>query len=210
MLTWLAQVAVELVVVLTEHGSEPLPNGFVAATLPKLNRLLMESIEGEVLRPGAEAVKWILIHDHQQVFNWQDANGLTGLEVCLHIVDRLLGPSIEDNSASEVGGLAAELVEKAGQERLGPFLPQLLQAVASRLATAQAAAFIQSLILVFARLSLAGAQDVVEFLSQVQINGESGLQIVLAKWLENSVNFAGYDEIRQKYVKRHHLVVRID
>ncbi|KFA76031.1 hypothetical protein S40288_00394 [Stachybotrys chartarum IBT 40288] len=196
----LVTVAVELVVVLTEHGSEPLPNGFVAATLPKLNRLLMESIEGEVLRPGAEAVKWILIHDHQQVFNWQDANGLTGLEVCLHIVDRLLGPSIEDNSASEVGGLAAELVEKAGQERLGPFLPQLLQAVASRLATAQAAAFIQSLILVFARLSLAGAQDVVEFLSQVQINGESGLQIVLAKWLENSVNFAGYDEIRQNVI----------
>jgi hypothetical protein len=144
-------------------------------------------------------VKWILQHDHQQVLAWQDANGRSGLEVCLHIIDRLLGPSIEDNSASEVGGLAAELVEKAGQERLGPFLPQLLQAVANRLATAQAAAFIQSLILVFARLTLSGAQDVVEFLSQVQINGESGLQVVMAKWLENSVNFAGYDEIRQKY-----------
>lgn len=183
---------------MAEHGSEPLPPGFVAATFPKLNRLLMESTEGEVLRPGSETVKWILQHDHQQVLAWQDANGRSGLEVCLHIIDRLLGPSIEDNSASEVGGLAAELVEKAGQERLGPFLPQLLQAVANRLASAQAAAFIQSLILVFARLSLAGASDIVEFLSQVQIQGESGLQVVLAKWLENSVNFAGYDEIRLK------------
>lgn len=196
----LVTVATELLVVLSEHGSEPLPDGFVAAVLPKLNRLLMESNEGEVLRPGSEAVKWILSHDHQQVFNWQDANGRSGLEVCLHIVDRLLGPSIEDNSASEVGGLAAELVEKAGQDRLGPFLPQLLQAVANRLATAQAAAFIQSLILVFARLSLIGAQDVVEFLGQIQINGESGLQVVLAKWLENSVSFAGYDEIRQNVI----------
>lgn len=158
----------------------------------------MESNEGEILRPGSEAVKWILSHDHQQVFNWQDASGRSGLEVCLHVIDRLLGPSIEDNSASEVGGLAAALVEKAGQERLGPFLPQLLQAVANRLATAQAAAFIQSLILVFARLSLNGAHDVVEFLGQIQINGESGLQVVLTKWLENSVSFAGYDEIRQK------------
>lgn len=197
----LVTVATELLVVLAEHGSEPLPEGFVAAVFPKLNRTLMESEEGEVLRPGSETVKWILTHDHQQVFNWQDANGRSGLEVCLHIVDRLLGPSIEDNSASEVGGLAAELVEKAGQERLGPFLPQLLQAVANRLATAQAAAFIQSLILVFARLSLHGAQDVVEFLSQIQINGESGLQVVLPKWLENSVSFAGYDEIRQKYAQ---------
>jgi hypothetical protein len=24
------------------------------------------------------------------------------------------------------------------------------------------------------------------------------LQVVLSKWLENSINFAGYDEIRQK------------
>jgi hypothetical protein len=192
------QVAVELLEVLTENGSSPLPEGFVAATFPPLNRLLMESNEGEILRPGAETVKWILAHDAQQVFNWSDGAGRSGLEVCLHIIDRLLKPSIEDNSASEVGGLAAELVEKAGHERLGPFLPQLLQAVADRLATAQAAAFIQSLILVFARLSLTGASDVVEFLGQIQINGESGLQIVLGKWLENSVHFAGYDVIRQK------------
>ncbi|KAG6007567.1 hypothetical protein E4U43_000285 [Claviceps pusilla] len=196
----LVTVATELLVVLAQNGSEPLPDGFVAAVLPKLTRLLMESKEGDVLRPGSEAVRWILSHDHQQVFNWQDANGLSGLEVCLHIVDRLLGPTIEDNSASEVGGLAAELVEKAGQERLGPFLPQLLQAVANRLASAQAAAFIQSLILVFARLSLHGAHDVVEFLSQIEINGERGLQVVLSKWLENSVSFAGYDEIRQNVI----------
>lgn len=196
----LVTVAADLLAVLTEHGSEPLPEGFVAATFPRLNRLLMESNEGEVLRPGSETVKWILMHDHQQVFGWQDANGVSGLEVCLRIIDRLLKPEVEDNSASEVGGLAAELVEKAGQERLGPYLPQLLQAVATRVDTAQAAAFIQSLILVFARLSLAGAQDVVEFLSQLQINGQNGLQIVIAKWLENSVSFAGYDEIRQKYV----------
>lgn len=194
----LITVATELLAVLVEHGSEPLPPGFVGATFPKLTRLLMESTEGDVLRPGAETAKWIILHDHQQVFGWQDANGRSGLEVCLHVIDRLLSPSVEDNAATEVGGLAAELVDKAGQERLGPYLPQLLQAVANRLATAQAAPLIQSLILVFARLSVSSAHDVVEFLSQIQISGESGLQVVIAKWLENSVNFAGYDEIRQK------------
>lgn len=187
-----------MLALLVQHGSEPLPAGFVASALPKLSKLLLESVEGEVLRPGAEAVKYMLMHDHHHVFGWQDESGRSGLEVCLRIIDRLLGPTIEDNAASEVGGLAAELVEKAGQERLGPFLPQLLQAVATRLDTAQAAPFIQSLIIVFARLSLEGAQDVVNFLSDIQVNGQSGLQVVLVKWLENSVSFAGYDEIRQK------------
>ncbi|OTB06264.1 hypothetical protein M426DRAFT_319005 [Hypoxylon sp. CI-4A] len=192
--------ATELMASLTQYACEPLPPGFVAATLPKLSRLLMESNEGDILRPGAESVKYLLMHDHQQVLSYQDENNRSGLEVCLHIIDRLLGPSVEDNAASEVGGLAAELVEKAGHERLGPFLPQLLQAVANRLASAEAAQFIQSLILVFARLSLVGAHDVVEFLSTIQINGESGLQVVLSKWLENSINFAGYDEIRQNVI----------
>ena len=163
----------------------------------------MESMEGEVLRPGVESVKYLLQHGHHQVFNYQDENGTTGVEICLRIIDRLLKQEIEDHAASEVGGLAAELVEKAGPERLGEYLDPLLKAVATRLATAEAAPFIQSLILVFARLSMERADAVVEFLSQLRIpdahgNGQPGLQVVLAKWLENSVIFAGFDEIRQK------------
>ncbi|KAJ8060212.1 hypothetical protein OCU04_010555 [Sclerotinia nivalis] len=196
----LVELATELLALLTENGSEPLPPGYVAAALPKLNRLLMTTTEGGILRPGVETVKYMLMHDHQQIFAWHDESSRSGLEVCLIIIDRLLGPTMEDNAASEVGGLAAELVEKAGQERLGPYLEQLLRAVATRLATAEAAPFIQSLILVFARLSLVGAHDVVEFLNQIQINGQSGLQVVLSKWLEHSVNFAGYDEIRQNVI----------
>lgn len=166
--------------------------------MPKLARLLMTTSDGGILRPGVEAVKFMLRHDHQQLFTWQDESNRSGLEVCLIVIDRLLGPTMEDNAASEVGGLAAELVEKAGQERLGPYLDQLLKAVASRLASAEAAPFIQSLILVFARLALVGAQDVVEFLSRIEVSGQNGLLVVLSKWLENSINFAGYDEIRQK------------
>ena len=75
---------------------------------------------------------------------------------------------------------------------------QLLRAVAARLATATQAQFIQSLILVFARLSLISAAEVVGFLADVQVGDQSGLQIVISIWLENSINFAGYDDIRQK------------
>ena len=194
----LANLAAELLSVLAAEATTPLPPNFAATCMPRLNRLLLGSQDEELLKSATAAVKNMLIHDHEQVFAWQDEAGKGGLEVVLIIIDRLLNPDVDDNGAAEVGGLAAEVVEKAGGERLGPYLAQLLNAVAVRLGTATQAHLIQSLILVFARLSLLSAHEVVTFLADVQVGDKSGLQVVMSKWLENSVNFAGYDEIRQK------------
>ncbi|KZM24436.1 intracellular protein transport [Ascochyta rabiei] len=195
----LTNLAAELLGVLAEWGPEPLPPGFVAATMPKLTRLLLGATDEELLKAATIAVKNVISHDHQQLFEWRDDTGKAGLEVVLLIISRLLS-SASDHAAGEVGALAAEVVEKAGHERLGPYLEELLRSVASRLATAEQAQFIQSLTLVFARLSLNHASEVVEFLARQNVNGQNGLQVVMAKWLENSVNFAGYDEIRQNVI----------
>lgn len=197
----LINLAIDLLRALAENGLKPLPQGLIATIMPKLNRLLLSSSEPDLLLPATLTVKHMLAHDPEQFFAWRDPQtGKDAVESVLIIIDRLLGPSVDDTAAAEVGGLAAELVEKAGSERLGPFLPQLLRAVAQRLATAEKAQFIQSLILVFARLSLVSAREVVDFLAQLDINGHSGLNVVLSKWLENSVNFAGYEEIRQNVI----------
>ncbi|KAJ5629355.1 Armadillo-like helical [Penicillium herquei] len=202
----LTNFAADLLRALAEKSPEPMPAGFVETVMPKLNRLLLGSDEGELIRPATEAVRHMLSHDFAQVISWRDPqSGKEAIEVVLVIIDRLLGPTVDDNAATEVGQLAAELVEKAGSERLGPYLPQLLQAVAQRLATARQAQFIQSLILVFARLTLISAREVVDFLAQINLNGSSGLVVVLSKWLENSVNFAGYDEIKQNIFALAHL-----
>jgi hypothetical protein len=191
-------LAADLLSVLAEHGPEPLPAGFVQACMPKLSRLLLNSEDEELLKASTVALKNIIAHDHQQLFDWQDETQKAGLEVVLHVISRLLSAGVNDHAAGEVGALAAEFVEKAGHERLGPYLEELLRTVAARLGSAEHPPFIQSLTLVFARLSLNHASEVVEFLARQNINGQNGLQVVLAKWLENSINFAGYDEIRQK------------
>lgn len=194
----LTNFAADLLRALAERSLEPMPAGFVETVMPKLNRLLLDSAEAELIRPATEAVRYMLSHDFAQFVAWRDPqSGKEAIEVVLVIIDRLLGPAVDDNAATEVGQLAAELVERAGSERLGPYLPQLLQAVAQRLATAEQAQFIQSLILVFARLTLISAREVVDFLAQLNLGGQDGLSLVLGKWLENSVNFAGYDEIKQ-------------
>jgi len=181
-----------------------LPQGFVATLLPKLYRLLFLDLEFGVHQSATVAVKHILAHDAAQLFAWRDPEtGKEGLEIVLLIIDRLLGPNVADSSAAEVGGLAVELVEKAGADRLGPFLMQLLRVVAIRLSTAERADFIQNLVLVFARLSLTNAKEVLDFLGQVQVEGVAGgtgLEVVLKKWLDNSVNFSGYDAVRQNVI----------
>ncbi|GAM36039.1 hypothetical protein TCE0_018f04818 [Talaromyces pinophilus] len=197
----LTVLAADLLRALADHGSEPLPNGFVATVMPKLSRLLLESNDSELVRAATLAVCHILTHDFNQFLAWNEPqSGKGAIETVLLIIDHLLSPNIDDVAAAEVGSLAAVLVEKAGSEKLGPYLPQLLQAVAQRLATAQQAQFIQSLILVFARLTLISAREVIDFLAQLNLNGQSGLNVVLSKWLENSVNFAGYDEIKQNII----------
>ncbi|KAF3915252.1 Importin-9 [Dactylellina cionopaga] len=60
----------------------------------------------------AEALKSIVESDIQQLLQWHDGNGKSGLELVLMVIDRLLGPDLPDQSALEIGGLAAEVVDK--------------------------------------------------------------------------------------------------
>lgn len=200
----LSDMAVSLLSSLAEHGPHPLPQNFVAAVMPKLYRLLFSSNEPILNQSATVTIRHIVSHDADQVFAWEDpATGKGGLEIVLLIIDRLLGPDVDDASAAEVGGLTVELVEKAGAERLGPYLMQLLRIVAVRLSTAEHASFIQNLVLVFARLALTNAKEVLDFLAQVHVEGGAGgtgLEVVLRKWLENSAHFSGYDAIRQNVI----------
>ncbi len=197
----LTNLAAELVSALAEFGSEPLPAGFVQAVMPKLQRVLMEATEAELVRPATLALNHLLSKGTAQFLDWRDSTGKSSIEVTLTIINRLLNsPDVDENAGQEVGGLASSLVAKFGADKLGPYLMDLLRAVAIRLATAERIQFIQSLCLVFVGLSLAAPKEVLDFLAEVNINGQNGLTVVLTKWLENSVHFAGFDEVRQNVV----------
>lgn len=197
----LTNLAAELVSALAEFGSEPLPSGFVNAVMPKIQRVLMEATEAELVRPATLAMEHMLSKGTSQFLAWGDPQGKPSVEVTLTIINRLLNsPDVDENAGQEVGGLASSVVNKVGADKLGPYLMDLLRAVAIRLATAERIQFIQSLCMVFAGLSLAAPREVVDFLSEVNVNGTNGLTVVLTKWLENSIHFAGFDTVRQNVV----------
>ena len=186
---------------LAEYGRDPLPDGFVAAFMPKLRPILMERTEDSLVQPATTAVQYMLEKGTSQFVQWKDASGTSSLEVVLTIINRLLNtPEADELAAQEVGGLASAVVEKYGAEQLGPYLMDLLRALASRLAYAEKIQFIQSICMVFVKLSETAPKDVVDFLHQLNIDKQDGLTVVLPKWIENSVVFAGFDEVRHNIV----------
>ena len=197
----LINLAAELVSVLAEFGTSPLPDGFVAAAMPKLQRVLMSATADLLVQPATTAVQHMLNKATEQFLQWKDRSGTSSLETSLTIINRLLNaPDVDESAAQEVGGLASAVVGKFGTDSLGPYLMDLLRALATRLATAERVQFIQSLCMVFVALSIKAPAEVVAFLHQLDIHGSNGLQVVLTKWLENSVVFAGFDDVRQNIV----------
>lgn len=196
----LTDLAAELASKLAEFGSDPLPAGFIRALMPPLRSILIQATDGGVVRPATTAVSHMLNKGTMQFLEWSH-DGKSSVEISLTIVDRLISaPEIDETAAEEVGHLATSLVEKCGSEVLGTYLADLIRALAVRLGTAERIQFIQSLLMVFASLAIKAPNDVVNFLADININGASALQVVLTKWLENSVHFAGFDEIRQNAI----------
>ena len=194
----LTDVALNLLKIVAECAINPLPAGFITESMPRLCRIILSDADFYLHQQATLAIKFMLSNDHTQVLSWVDPQFQKGgLEMLLLVIAHLLGPQVDDPSAAEVGELAVEIVEKAGPEALGPAMRELFQVIAGRLSTAQHPGLIQSLVIVFARLSIVNAQDVLNFLGGLQIGQSTALEVVITKWLESSVHFVGFEAIRQ-------------
>ena len=84
------------------------------------------------------------------------------------------------------------LIQKAGAERLGSSLENLLKQVLSKLRGSQTLSVIQSLLMVFANLLLTDLAAILQFLSSMPgPSGESALAFVLTEWLSRQHVFYG-------------------
>ena len=196
--TALTDVSLNLIKLLAATAVEPLPEGFVSETMPRICRVILSDGDFYLHQQATLAIKEILSNDAAAVFAWVDPEFQKGgLEMLLLVIAHLLSPQVDDASAAEVGDLACEVVEKAGPERLGGSMRELLQVCAVRLCTAEHVGLVQSLVIVFARLSLLNTQDVLNFLAEIPVGQTIALVVVTKKWLENSTHFVGFEAIRQ-------------
>lgn len=83
----------------------------------------------------------IIRKDCPQLLSWNAGNGQSGLDHVLALVARILGGE-DESGGLFIGDLIIHLFRRAGESVL-PVLPQLLEALVSRMAAAQTATFLQ-------------------------------------------------------------------
>jgi hypothetical protein len=169
--------------------------------------LFLKSIPLKLVQNGIECLTLTIRKDCNQVTSWKDAEGRNGLDYVLKLVAKLL-ENQDESGGLVIGDLIIHLFRRAGEAIL-PVLPQLLQAMVARMRTAKTATFLQvsqtvllmdhkhnstlqSLVCPFAFLINNQRDTILNLLESTNIEGRSGLDILIQTWCENAETFQGF------------------
>ncbi|KAF7303143.1 ARM repeat-containing protein [Mycena kentingensis (nom. inval.)] len=186
--SYITASAIDLVSSLASGAKEgALGDGFFAVLAPALFKSLSDAEDRDVIQNGIGCLTLIIRKDCAQLLAFS-----SGLDSVLALIAKSL--SSEDESGGLViGDLLIHLLRRAGDAVL-PVLPQLLQAMISRMRTAKTATFLQSLIIPFAFLINNQRDTVLDLLEGegMTVDGRSGLDILIQTWCENAETFQGF------------------
>ncbi|KAF8963883.1 armadillo-type protein [Flammula alnicola] len=189
--SWIASSAIDLIGSLVKGAPENrLGEGFFQLLGPNLFSCLAEAEDRDVLQSGITCLTLIIRKDCKQLLAWNDSNGRSGIEWVLTLVAQIL-QSQDESGGLQIGDLIIHLLRRAGESVL-PVLPQLLQAMISRMINAKTATFLQSLVVPFAFLINNQRDTVLSLLESMDINGRNALDILVQTWCENAETFQGF------------------
>ncbi|KAI8992357.1 armadillo-type protein, partial [Pilobolus umbonatus] len=183
--------AIDLLTAIIAYGPSPLPQGFADQMFPGLMQLAWSIQDMDVLQSAQECLKKFIVKDGDMIFKWHDPSGKTGLDYIIQFIAKLLEPTGSDSDALFVGDLIVTLIKKADNS-IAPVLPNLLTAVLGRLLHTDYQPFIQSLVMVFVHLIISQQETTLRFLCDMQIEGKSGIEILMKTWCDNYDSFSGY------------------
>lgn len=94
------------------------------------------------LQNGGECLRAYVSVALEQVAQWHDEQGHSGLWYVMQVVSQLLDPRTSEFTAAFVGRLVSTLISKAGRE-LGEHLDQILRAILSKMQQAETLSVMQ-------------------------------------------------------------------
>ncbi|EDR15931.1 uncharacterized protein LACBIDRAFT_242896 [Laccaria bicolor S238N-H82] len=178
--SWIAGSAIELVSSLVKGSPESgLGEGFFPLLAPSLFKCLSVAEDRDILQAYCK-----------QLLSWSGSDRRSGLDYVLSLVAKML-ESQDESGGLPIGDLIIHLFRRAGEAVLS-VLPQLLQAMVSRMTNAQTATFLQSLVIPFAFLINNQRDTVLELLESMNVGNRSGLDILVQTWCENAETFQGF------------------
>ncbi|KAJ7109870.1 armadillo-type protein [Mycena epipterygia] len=177
--SWITSSAIDLVSSLVRGAPDSgIGEGFFAVLAPSLFKCLGEAEDRDVLQVYCG-----------QLLAWSDSSR-NGLDCVLSLIAKSL-ESQDESGGLVIGELIIHLLRKAGESVL-PVLPELLQAMIGRMTTAKTATFLQSLVIPFAFLINNQRDTVLALLESMNVQGRSGLDILVQTWCENAETFQGF------------------
>ncbi|KIM88892.1 hypothetical protein PILCRDRAFT_244255 [Piloderma croceum F 1598] len=189
--SWIAGSAIDLVSSLVKGAPESgLGDGFFALLAPNLFVCLKQAEDRDILQNGVVCLTLVIRKDCNQLLSWSDANSQSGLDNVLKLVAKLL-QNEDESGGLVIGDLIIHLLRRAGESVL-PVLPELLQAMVGRMTSAKTATFLQSLVVPFCFLIYNQRDTVLSLLESTDVQGRSGVDILIHTWCENAETFQGY------------------
>ncbi|KAJ2318097.1 hypothetical protein IWW52_002754 [Coemansia sp. RSA 2704] len=183
---------IDLLAALLKGGPSPLPAGYTDAVFPALMRVLAASSDSEVLQSGQACLKYFVQKDAERIALWHDEHGMSGLEHIVRFVAVLLSPDASESAALFVGDLVAKIVQKCSTYIASADFAELVRIVTTRLATARTSSFCASIIPFYAQLAARHPTETATLLGGMDIDGQSGLEVVLSAWLKSYLDVQGY------------------
>ncbi|TFY55031.1 hypothetical protein EVJ58_g8505 [Rhodofomes roseus] len=192
---WITGAAIDLSSSLAQGAPEGgLGEGFVSILAPSLFLALRSVEDRDVIQNGIACLTTIVRKDFAQLQAWTDpTSSRLGLDCVLEVIAKQL-KSQDESGGLVVGDLIIHLLRRA-RENVLPVLPELLNAMIGRMTTAKTATFIQaclSLVIPFAFLIHNQRDTVLDLLESANVDGRSGLDILLQTWCENEETFQGF------------------
>uniref|UniRef100_A0A4W5P135 Importin 9 n=1 Tax=Hucho hucho TaxID=62062 RepID=A0A4W5P135_9TELE len=190
----LCATAIDILTTVVRYTKPPLSEMLVCQAFPVVAQCTLRTDDNTTMQNGGECLRAYVSVALEQVGQWRDTEGHSGLWYVMQVVSQLLDPRTSEFTAAFVGRLVSTLIARASTE-LGEQLDQILRAILSKMQQAETLSVMQSLIMVFAHLVHSQLEPLLEFLCSLPgPTGKPALEFVMAEWMSRQHLFYGQYE----------------
>ncbi|XP_005988453.1 importin-9 isoform X2 [Latimeria chalumnae] len=190
----LCATAIDILTAVVRNTKVPLSELLVCQAFPVLAHCTLHTDDNATMQNGSECLRAYVSVALDQIVQWHDDQGRSGLWYVMQVVNQLLDPRTSEFGAAFVGRLVSSLISKAGTQ-LGENLDQILRAILSKMQQVETISVMQSLIMVFAHLVHSQLEPLLEYLCSLPgPTGKPALEFVMAEWMSRQHLFYGQYE----------------
>ncbi|KAI2659192.1 Lysine-specific demethylase 5B [Labeo rohita] len=190
----LCATSIDILTTVVRNTKPPLSDMLVCQAFPAVAQCTLRTDDNTTMQNGGECLRAYVSVALEQIAQWQDEQGHSGLWYVMQVVSQLLDPRTSEFTAAFVGRLVSTLIARAGSQ-LADQLDQILRAILSKMQQAETLSVMQSLIMVFAHLVHSQLEPLLEFLCSLPgPTGKPALEFVMAEWMSRQHLFYGQYE----------------